>query len=133
MLGKESIGNMQIMAPGYERGGLGFISGVAIDQHFSQRGRQRDMTHLMSRHPQLLGIGLDESTAIIVQRSEAEVVGRGRVFFYDRRRPVVPGQPDYIALPAGSKFDLAKRVVVVDATKSQKIAGGGRRGRMANK
>ena len=116
------IGNMRIMAPGYERGGLGFISGVAIDQHFSQRGRQKDMTQLMSRHPQLLGIGLDEATAIIVQKSEAEVVGRGRVYFYDRRLPVVADKPDYIALPAGSKFDLAKRVVVVDATKPQDLA-----------
>ena len=80
------------------------------------------MTQLMSRYPQLLGIGLDEATAIIVQKSEAEVVGRGRVFFYDRRLPVVADQPDYIALPAGSKYDLATRVVVVDATKPQDIA-----------
>ncbi len=72
------IGNFQIMAPGYERGGLGFISGVAIDQHFSQRGRQKDMTTLMAKHPQLLGIGLDEATAIIVKKSNAKVVGRGK-------------------------------------------------------
>ena len=112
------IGNTSIMAPGYERGGLGFIGGVAIDQHFSQRGRQKDMTQLMSRHPQLLGIGLDESTAIVVQKSKAEVIGQGRVFFYDRQRPVPDDQPDYVALPAESSYDLAKRTVLVDATKS---------------
>ena len=106
------------MAPGYERGGLGFIGGVAIDQHFSQRGRQKDMTQLMSRHPQLLGIGLDEATAIVVQKSKAEVIGKGRVFFYDRQRPVPADQPDYVALPAESSYDLAKRSVLVDATKS---------------
>ena len=105
------VANFDIMAPGYERG-LGFISGVAIDQHFSQRRRQKDMTRLVDTYPQLLGIGLDESTAIVVQKSEAKVVGRGRVFFYDRNQPVVSGEDDFIALSAGQKFDLAKRKLI---------------------
>lgn len=111
------IGNFQIMAPGYERGGLGFISGVAIDQHFSQRGRQKDMTTLMAKHPQLLGIGLDEATAIIVQKSKAKVVGRGKAHFYDRNLPVYPDRPDYIALPAGSEYELSERKVIADTSK----------------
>ena len=102
------IGNLDIMAPGYERG-LGFIGGVAIDQHFSQRDRQKDMTQLVDRYPQLLGIGIDETTALIVKNSIGEVVGEGKVFFYDRERPIVHGKPDYISLNAGSKFDLAER------------------------
>ena len=108
------IGNLRIMAPGYERGGLGFISGVAIDQHFSQRNRQRDMTALVNRYPQLLGIGIDESTALIVQKSIAKVVGRGQVYFYDRQRPLYPDRPDYISVSAGSSFDLALRKVLID-------------------
>ena len=110
------IENFRIMAPGYERGGLGFISGVAIDQHFTQRGRQKDMTQLMATHPQLLGIGLDEATAIIVRQSTARVVGRGKAHFYDRRLPIFPDQPDYIALPEGSTYDLGEREVLFDAT-----------------
>ena len=74
------VANFDIMAPGYERG-LGFISGVAIDQHFSQRRRQRDMTSLVNRYPQLLGIGIDEATAIVVTQSNARVVGRGKSSF----------------------------------------------------
>jgi cyanophycinase len=105
------VANFDIMAPGYERG-LGFLSGVAIDQHFSQRGRQKDMTQLANRYPQLLGIGIDEATAVIVQKSEAQIVGRGKVFFYDRNRPVTPGQPDYIAVEAGRTFDLARRKII---------------------
>ena len=101
------------MAPGYERG-LGFIRGVAIDQHFSQRRRQKDMTQLVNRYPQLLGIGIDESTALVVQKSRAEVVGRGKVYFYDRNQPVVPGEDDFLALKSGSVFDLAEREVVED-------------------
>ena len=108
------IGNSQIMAPGYERGGLGFISGVAIDQHFSQRGRQKDMTQLVNRYPQLLGIGIDEGTAIEVQKSVAKVVGNGRVFFYDKAAKVKDGAEDYIALAAGSVYDLAERKNEVD-------------------
>jgi len=105
------VANFDIMAPGYERG-LGFIGGVAIDQHFSQRGRQKDMTQLVDRYPQLLGIGLDEATAIVVTKSNAEVVGKGKVHFYDRSRPVVPGEPDFIALEDGQAFNLDKRKVV---------------------
>ena len=105
------VANFDIMAAGYERG-LGFLNGVAIDQHFSQRGRQKDMTQLADRYPQLLGIGIDEGTAIKVQGSIAQVVGRGKVFFYDRRQPVIPGQDDFLALESGSKFDLVERKVV---------------------
>lgn len=104
------IRNLRIMAPGYERGGLGFISGVAIDQHFAQRRRHKDMTQLMERYPQLLGIGLDEATAIVVQKSVAEVTGRGQAHFYNRRLPVYPDRPDYLSLSAGSRYDLAERV-----------------------
>ena len=110
------IENFRIMAPGYERGGLGFIGGVAIDQHFSQRGRQKDMTQLVDRYPQLLGIGLDEATAIEVQKSVAKVSGKGRVFFYDRSDATMEREPDYLALPAGSVFDLLSRKVILDAT-----------------
>jgi cyanophycinase len=112
------IGNFDIMAPGYERGGLGFLGGVAIDQHFSQRGRQKDMTQLVNRYPQMLGIGLDEATAIVVQHSVADIVGRGKVFFYNRRLPVYPDRPDYVALPAGSSYDLAAREVLKDTTET---------------
>ena len=116
------ISNFKIMAFGYERGGLGFLDGVAIDQHFSQRGRHKDMTQLVNKYPQMLGIGLDETTAIVVQKSKAEVVGRGRVHFYDRNQPVYPGKPDYIALPAGSEFDLVERTVLKDASEKDDSA-----------
>jgi cyanophycinase len=115
------IGNHRIMAPGYERGGLGFISGVAIDQHFSQRQRQKDMSALVNRYPQLLGIGIDEGTALIVQKSIAQVVGRGQVYFYDRQQPLHPDRPDYISLPGGSSFDLAARRAVKDSQVKENV------------
>ena len=114
------IGNFKIMAPGYERGGLGFLAGVAIDQHFTQRGRQKDMTQLIGVYPQLLGIGLDEATAIVVQKSVANVIGRGRVFFYDSKAERGDEDPDYVALPKGSTYDLAKREILKDAREKKK-------------
>jgi len=108
------LGNIDIMAAGYERGGLGFLDGVAIDQHFTQRGRQKDMTELVNRYPQLLGIGLDETTAIVVRKSIAKVVGKGDVYFYDRNQQAAHDDPDYLKLGDGAKYDLAKRQVIDD-------------------
>ncbi|GAB5443523.1 MAG: hypothetical protein Fues2KO_38720 [Fuerstiella sp.] len=104
------IQNFRIMAPGYERGGLGFLTGVAIDQHFTQRGRQPDLRQLVETYPQLLGIGIDEGTAIIVRGSEADVVGEGTVSFYDRRFSDRP--PNEMVLSAGQRFDLVEGTII---------------------
>jgi cyanophycinase len=97
-----------MMCEGYERG-LGFLPGVAIDQHFSARDRFKDMTALMKTYPQFLGIGLDEATAIVVRGTTAEVLGKGKAHFYDRTKPVPESGPDFDAYPAGTRYDLAKR------------------------
>jgi cyanophycinase len=102
------LGPQHMMCEGYERG-LNFLPGVAIDQHFSQRKRFPDMTALMKIYPQLLGIGLDEATAMIVKGHTATIMGRGKVHFYDRRNPIVPGQADYESLSAGDRYDLKDR------------------------
>jgi len=100
--------NFDIRYEGYERG-LGFLKGVAIDQHFTQRKRQSEMTSLMKIYPQYLGIGIDEATAIVVKGSMAEVIGKGKVHFYDANRKVEKGQPDYEAFSAGARYDLKLR------------------------
>jgi cyanophycinase-like exopeptidase len=99
-----------MMTAGYERG-FAFLPGTAIDQHFSQRQRFADMTHVKAAHRQLLGIGLDEATAIIVQGHVAEVVGTNKVHFFDRSQPVVEGTADYTSVAAGQKYDLTERRV----------------------
>jgi cyanophycinase len=103
------IENFQIMAPGYERGGLGFIQGVAIDQHFSQRNRFPDLVQLAKTYPQLLGIGIDESTAIEVSGSVAQVSGPGSVFFVDGAKFQTDNSPSFSKLQNGAKYDLIKR------------------------
>jgi cyanophycinase len=113
------LGNEEMMAEGYERG-LAFLPGSAIDQHFSQRKRFADMTSVMQRHPQLLGIGIDEATAVVVQGDTAQILGRGNAHFYDYRNReaatnsggsgVSPAVVlDYITVKAGEKFNLVNR------------------------
>ncbi|MFO0904890.1 MAG: cyanophycinase [Pirellulales bacterium] len=102
------LGPHIMMAEGYERS-FAFLPGVAIDQHFTQRRRQPDMLALMARYPQFLGIGLDETTAIIVRGSQAEVVGKHQAHFFDTRQPDADGRPRVVSLGDGGQFDLAER------------------------
>jgi cyanophycinase len=104
----DPLGNLKIMAEGYERG-FGFLPGVAIDQHFFQRKRFPDMTELMAVYPQLLGIGIGEGTVLVVQGSVMEIVGRSPVAVYNRRRPVKVGEKDYDELAPGTRYNLATR------------------------
>ena len=101
------LGNTVMAAEGYERG-FGFLPGCAVDQHFFARKRTGDMTGLMAKYPQYLGIGIDESTAIIVTGNTAEVMGKSKVGFYDTRQKL-DGEKDYIELVEGDKYDLKKR------------------------
>ncbi len=102
------LGNEDMMAAGYERG-FAFLPGTAIDQHFAQRGRFSDLSRVVAAHPQLLGIGVDEATAIIVRGHVAEVIGRNRAHFFDRSKPTGEGGKDYISVAAGGKYDLKAR------------------------
>jgi cyanophycinase-like exopeptidase len=98
-----------MMAEGYERG-LSFLPGTAIDQHFSQRQRQADLTAVVQRFPQLLGIGIDEQTALIVRGQTAEVLGAGRAHFFDNRSPSQAGEPKVVVLDPGERYDLVVRI-----------------------
>ena len=108
------LGNRQMMAEGYERG-LGFLPGVAVDQHFSQRNRLADMATLVEAYPQLLGIGIDESTALVVAGHVGEVIGRNNVYFYDGNKPVEEGRPDHEIVGPGQRYDLIARKVLEPA------------------
>jgi cyanophycinase len=97
--------NTIMMAPDYEAG-FGLLRNTAIDQHLTARGRQDDMLEVVGRHPTLLGIGIDEGTALIVTGDRAEVAGRGRVAFYNAADR---GDLEYYFLAEGSTFNLASR------------------------
>ncbi len=88
--------------------GLAFIKNVAIDQHVLRRNRQFDLLEIVEAHPELLGIGIDEDTAIVVRGDSFEVIGQGYVAIYDHNRLVGPGGKFYLLAP-GDRFDLKER------------------------
>lgn len=64
--------------------GFGFLKTVIIDQHFLKRKRHNRTISTLIEHPHLIGIAIDESTAIIVNPDETfEVIGKNQVLVYD--------------------------------------------------
>ncbi len=102
------LGNTDMMTEGYERG-FGFLPGVAIDQHFTQRDRFEDMTGLKKAYPQLIGLGIDEATALIVRGTTMEVVGKSQVAVFDRQPNDPDTDPEYEVVKAGQKYDFKQR------------------------
>ena len=73
------IGDSVRMAPG-----LGLIGGLVIDQHFMERGRFGRLIGAVAQNPKNLGVGIDEQTAIVVERGNGfYVLGSGGVYVID--------------------------------------------------
>ena len=69
------------MAPG-----MGLLNGAIIDQHFNQRGRLGRLLTAVAQNPIILGIGIDEDTAIVVEDGEKfRVIGSGVATVVDGR------------------------------------------------
>lgn len=70
--------------------GLGFLPGVIIDQHFLKRNRLWRLEKALDRHPSLVGIGIDEGTALVVTPRKVEVLGESHVIVCLRPHPERP-------------------------------------------
>lgn len=67
--------------------GLGLVPKAIIDQHFSERRRLGRLMSVLAQRPDLLGVGIDEDTALVIERGRGiEVVGQGAVTLIDGRR-----------------------------------------------
>ena len=88
--------------------GLGFLKGVGIDQHLLRRNRQFDLIEVIRAKPELLGIGIDENTAIVVQGDRFEVVGQSYAVIYDANATLDSGGLFYFLAP-GDRFNMATR------------------------
>jgi cyanophycinase len=97
-----------MMAPEYLQG-FGYLTGVAVDQHLIRRHRENDLLSVIDRYPEVLGIGIDEGTAIVVKGSQFEVIGCSMVAIYDHRYRPAPGGVRYFFLTPGERYDLARR------------------------
>ena len=103
-------GNTIMMSPGHEKG-FGFLRDVAVDQHVLARNRLNDLPEVLTKHRQLLGIGIDEGTAIVVQRDTFSVVGVSKVFVYGGRDAPDSGKV-YRTLGSGDRYSLKERRVI---------------------
>ena len=95
-----------IMMGDHEKG-FGFLKNSAIDQHLLRRNRQFDLIEVVKAKPELLGIGLDEGTAIVVQGNRFEVIGASFVAIYDPK--IMTDKTPFYLLMAGDRFDLVER------------------------
>jgi cyanophycinase len=87
------------------RAGFNLLTGAAVFPHFDSRGP--DAALKFSReHPDQLGIGIDEETALVVKGDHAEVVGLRTVSLYDGRRP---GAASPVVLHSGDRYDFSPR------------------------
>lgn len=91
--------------------GFGFLRDVAIDQHILARDRVTDMQQVIDAHPEILGIGIDEDTAIIVRGDHMEVMGKSRVAITDANHPPDKYGHHYFFLKSGDRFNLRTRAI----------------------
>jgi cyanophycinase len=113
--------------------GLGLIDSAVIDQHFDQRNRYGRLLMIVAQSPQLLGIGVDEDTAAVVEADSEghdvlRVIGRGSVTVMDpanivtnaheakRSAPLLASGVVLHMLPPGAAFDLTTRTLVPQPT-----------------
>jgi cyanophycinase len=85
--------------------GLGIWPDVIVDQHFLQRQRGNRLVSAVLDRPTLVGVGIDERTAVIVRGSQFEVIGQSAVVVVDARRGTIPGTAPG-AVHAGSNLSL---------------------------
>jgi cyanophycinase len=101
--------------------GFGFIRNAVIDQHFVTRRRHNRLISVVLQNPALVGVGIEESTAVLVRPDgKCEVLGEGQVIVYDARRAKTARLPDghlgghgltmHVLLP-GDVYDLAAGLV----------------------
>lgn len=127
--------------------GLGLVGSTVIDQHFDQRNRYGRLLMIVAQSPQLLGIGVDEDTAAIVEVVDGHevlrVAGKGAVTILDPARmvsnahearqsaPLLASGLTLHVLPAGASYDLTARALVplepvIDESEAEEIAEAGR-------
>jgi cyanophycinase len=113
--------------------GLEFLLGAVLDTHFSQRGRYGRLISAVAQYPRVLGIGIDENTAILVIDGMLKVIGEGAVTIIDASMSSYTNLPlirmgDNLSLhdirlhilADGYQFDLNKRLPVTEEVIAKK-------------
>lgn len=106
--------------------GFALVRDVIIDQHFAERGRIGRLLGAVAQNPRMLGIGVDEDTAIVVEGGRFDVIGAGGVTVIDAsgvtRSNIAEASPDRAlsmhdvrlhVLSTGDAFDFASRRPII--------------------
>lgn len=93
--------------------GFNLLNRVVIDQHFSQRSREKRLSKAVLAHPDHAGLGIDESTAVVIRGRQIEVVGAGRAWWFT----VSEGKIATASLGPGERDDLVRLHRAAFATK----------------
>ena len=113
--------------------GLGFLKNSVLDQHILKRNRQFDLIDIVKSAPQLIGIGMDEATAIYVHKDTLEVLGKSYIAIYDyntimgkgathvngNREDFTASSGPFFFLSEGQKYDLFNRKVIQPTRRAQ--------------
>jgi cyanophycinase len=91
--------------------GFNFLRRSAIDQHINTRNRWDDLIPVIQKFPNLLGIGLSEGTAIVVNGDRFEVIGKWKVAIHDNTRVYQPWEKPYYVLSPGDVYNMKTRSV----------------------
>ena len=103
--------------------GLAFLQHVTIDQHFSERQRLARLLSAIAQYPELIGMGIDEDTALIIDEcGSVEVIGAGAVTLLDGRHMqsniTEASRQEHLELinvvlhllPTGNRYDIDQAV-----------------------
>lgn len=97
-----------LMVDGSEQG-IGLLQNVAINPHLSAQKRENELVTIIDKYTNLLGIGIDDNTGIMIKDGVGEVFGAGRIAIYNNRKYKAGW---YYWLKPGDKFDFEKRMPV---------------------
>lgn len=76
--------------------GLGLIDDIVVDQHFVKRSRYNRLLTAILEHPELIGVGIDESTAAVIRKDSLRTVGVSQVIIFRNTGGVSKKQDDLI-------------------------------------
>lgn len=117
--GRSDLDSLRAGSTPYLMEGLSLWPEVIVDQHFLQKGRFNRLTLAILDHPELIGIGIDEETAVVVHGQQMEVIGNNNVTVIDARQAsrekLVQGEPVAVrdlkihVLRAGMKLEIGRR------------------------